>query len=410
MKFSKLVGMGFDGTATFSDDKTGIHRRLKKKSYHALFVHCHCHRLQLACVQAANHTTGLKHMYTTLSTLWKFFHYCPKRAECLKEVKRVLDLPELKIIRPSETCWLAHERCVKAVEASYSTIVMALNNIYETTHEPEALGISKALCKKLTVAAIFLLDYTLPHVAKLSKTMQAENLDLTAIADLVDATLHVLDDAMLPATNWVLEFLDEREALVAVTDTTVTMEDISYFQERVAKPFVSDLKSNISSRFASQYVVSCFSILKPKKVPSLDSSDLSCYGEDALKILLDHYGVDKPAETVLGVEVCTPVLISCEIHTEWNTFHHILAKKPKDYMKTQLKELATNEMLETMFPNLNRLAKICLSIPVGTALVERSFSQMKKIKTRLRNHIGESSLSSLMKIAIESPENSQIMI
>ena len=74
---------------------------------------------------------------------------------------------------------------------------MVLNNIYKTTHEPDTLGISKALCKKSTVAAIFLLDYILPQVAKPSKTMQADNLDLTAIADLIDATLHVLDDAML---------------------------------------------------------------------------------------------------------------------------------------------------------------------------------------------------------------------
>ena len=140
-------------------------------------------------------------MYTTLNTLWKFFHYFPKRGECLKEVKRVLDLPELKIIRPSDTHWLGHERYVKAVKASYNTIMLALNNIYETTHQPEALGISKALCKKSTVAANFLLDYTLPQVAKVSKTMQAENLDLTAIADLVDATLHVLDDVMLPTAN-----------------------------------------------------------------------------------------------------------------------------------------------------------------------------------------------------------------
>ena len=55
-------------------------------------------------------------------------------------------------------------------------------------------------------------------------------------------------------------------------------------------------------------------------------------------------------------------------------------------MKLQLKELATNEMLETMFPNLNALAKICLSISVSTAAVERSFSEMK-IKTRLRNRL-----------------------
>ena len=31
----------------------------------------------------------------------------------------------------------------KAVKASYSSIVLALENIYETTHEPEALGLLK---------------------------------------------------------------------------------------------------------------------------------------------------------------------------------------------------------------------------------------------------------------------------
>ena len=65
--------------------------------------------------------------------------YSPKRTECLKEVKRVLDLPELKIVKPSDTRWLAHECCVKAVKASYSAVVNALNNIYEKTHTPEAL-------------------------------------------------------------------------------------------------------------------------------------------------------------------------------------------------------------------------------------------------------------------------------
>ena len=43
-------------------------------------------------------------------------------------------------------------------------------------------------------------------------------------------------------------------------------------------------------------------------------------------------------------------------------------------------------------------------IPVATASVKRIFSQMKIIKTRLRNRMGEKSLSHLMKISIESPE------
>ncbi len=46
--------------------------------------------------------------------------------------EKVLDLPELKIVKPSDTRWLAHELCVKAVKANYSSVVFALENIYET--------------------------------------------------------------------------------------------------------------------------------------------------------------------------------------------------------------------------------------------------------------------------------------
>ena len=85
--------------------------------------------LQLASVQAVNATPGIKHVYTTLMTLWKFFHYSPKRAEPLKVIQEVLDLPELKIVKPLDTLWFSHEPCVKAVKASYSSIVLALENI-----------------------------------------------------------------------------------------------------------------------------------------------------------------------------------------------------------------------------------------------------------------------------------------
>ena len=70
--------MGFDGTATFASDKTGVQRRLKELSSHALFVHCRYHVLQLASVQAANATPGIKHVYTNQMMLRNFFHYSLK--------------------------------------------------------------------------------------------------------------------------------------------------------------------------------------------------------------------------------------------------------------------------------------------------------------------------------------------
>ena len=254
--------MGSDGAATFSGDKTGVQRRLKELSPHALFVHCHCHVLQLASVQAANAAPGIKHVYTTLMTLRKFFHYSPKRAESLKEIQKVLDLPQLKIMKLSDTCWLAHECCVKAVKASYSSIVLALENICETSHEPEALGLSKALSSHFTIAAMYLLDYILPQMAKLSHALQTNHLNLSLISSLVDATLNSFDDAILPSANLVLQLQDAREELKAATGIEVTHLDICSFQERVGKPFIRLIKDNISSRFrsSSKDVLSAISI------------------------------------------------------------------------------------------------------------------------------------------------------
>ena len=148
IQLSNLIGIGFDGAGTFSGKKSGVQARMNKHSSHALFIHFHCHQLQLACVQAANGTAGIEHVYVTLITLWKLFYYSHKRAQSLKEVQKVLDITKLNIVKASYTSGLVHERCVRAVTASYSAIITALVHIYSESHEPEALVIKKALCKK----------------------------------------------------------------------------------------------------------------------------------------------------------------------------------------------------------------------------------------------------------------------
>ena len=72
--------------------RSGVYARMKNFAPHGLFVHCHCQMLQLACFQAVNSMPGI-------STLQR-----------KQEVQHVLDFPELKLINPSNTCWLAHER------------------------------------------------------------------------------------------------------------------------------------------------------------------------------------------------------------------------------------------------------------------------------------------------------------
>ena len=56
------------------------------------------------------------------------------------------------------------------------------------------------------------------------------------------------------------------------------------------------------------------------------------------------------------------------------------------------------------FPNLEYLARLALVLPVTTATVERSFSDIKLIKTRLRSRLGEETLNHTMQITIEGPD------
>ena len=122
-------------------------------------------------------------------------------------------------------------RCVKAVKASYEAIFTVLNDIHKNTHEPEALGLGKALTKWHTFAAMYMLDYILAQVAKLSKTLQTEQLYLLMISSLVNATLHTLDDSLLPSAKCMLELLDDHEQLKEATGIIVTLADIMTFQE-----------------------------------------------------------------------------------------------------------------------------------------------------------------------------------
>ena len=289
-------------------------------------------------------------------------------------------------------------------EKCYGAILTALKSIYQECHEPEALGIHSILSKPSTLFALYLLDYIFPQVSKLSKSLQAVQLDLSVISSLVDATLHTLDNTLQPSANWVLDLIEVREDMKSF-GIVFESDDVTSFQHRVADPFFTKLKTKPSKTTSFHKMLSPVSAFLILRIKAPNFSKNSTYGEDQVKTLLTHYGLELPAETVLRDEFLMPPLITgSDLLTQWKTFRQYIRNQPRKDVKEQLKELTTNSMIQTMFPNLTILVNVCLTIPVGTPSVERSFSHMKMIKSCLRNRLGEHNLSYLMKIALESPE------
>ena len=147
--------------------------------------------------------------------------------------------------------------------------------------------------------------------------------------------------SVLPAANWVLELLYDADGLKDSTKVTINADLILSFQNTVGKPYVADLKANITSRFSSSTaIVSVLSIFDPKKVPTPDSVSLPTFGEDFVEKLIAHYGEDRDAEeTVDDEEMMKIAMICTEILTEWKTFHQLLVKRPcGDTTASQLKK------------------------------------------------------------------------
>ena len=61
----------------------------------------------------------------------------------------------------------------------------------------------------------------------------------------------------------------------------------------------------------------------------------------------------------------------------------------------------TSEVLSGTFPNLSTLASIILLCPLATPTVERCFSAMNRIETRLRQRLSLTNLEACMLTSIE---------
>ena len=133
----------------------------------------------------------MKRVLGTLLTIWKAFHYSPKKAEKPAEIQAELNSPKLKMLKPSDSCWLARERAVRAVRRSLPALVNTSEEISEETGDAEAHAL---LSKYNTAACIYMLSDVLHTVAKLQGSLQGKDIDLASVPGMVESTTQRLKE------------------------------------------------------------------------------------------------------------------------------------------------------------------------------------------------------------------------
>ena len=169
-------------------------------------------------------------------------------------------------------------------------------------------------------------------------------------------------------------------------------------------PYLDALRENIERRFDYTVGIICASsIFEPKNLPK-NPDHLPDYGNDKLEDLISFYGVETTVTFENITKSASADIDSAKTRVEWKAFKLVMFS---EYQNSSPQEMLANLMKKpaasSIYPNIMFLIEVCLTLPVSTATVERSFSDMKQVKTRLRSRLLPESLDHLMRVAIEGP-------
>ena len=134
--------------------------------------------------------------------------------------------------------------------------------------------------------------------------------------------------------------------------------------------------------------------MDPVKLPSSSEEAVTQkYSEAHVDTLEKHYG--QGGGTLVD---------SVTIKGEWFELKLYLCMHCRTPSMAEVLNLLTMDTtLSITYPNFVKLAEVCLTLPISTADCERAFSTMRRVKTRLRSEMNNSTLNNCMRISIEGP-------
>ena len=163
------------------------------------------------------------------------------------------------------------------------------------------------------------------------------------------------------------------------------------------------------------------SIFNPAQLPDSSHDSSNSYGRKEIKMLASFYGEEVEVE-LYGASFKSPKVLDGEgLISEWPVFRRALLKEKQALVSAKsltrsptfqqlFEEMNSSDAYLGIFPEIYTYMNIMMTLPVGTATAERSFSHMKMIKSRLRNRLSYENLRRLLRIALEGLNQNSLIL
>ena len=390
----KLLGIGTDNASVMTGINNGVHAVLKHEYglKDLVLIRCVCHSLQLAVTHASNETIPRSVEYLVRET-YKWFSVSPKRREAYKAIYETINCGEkpLQITKVCATRWLSIEPAVSRILDQWEELKLH----FEVTKSSEHCYMAEVLYSMYSdpqnVLYLTFLKSVLGEVQLAMKAFEGEQVDPLKLLD-------SLVSLIKSVSSRVLNPLAKVDVLKGPLDGYIS--PVPYlgflFDSKAAELHLApDDEQNVRKRCVA-FTISLTNELRMRLPENMETlKHMSVFN---VQETLKHN--KSPAEMVTIAKLLgfSPEAID-KIVQQWRTIHLSVWTEKKNTLSfwSEIWRFRDAAGLNP-FQELAMAAVAVLSLPHSNAEVERVFSQMSVVKTKLRNRMSLQTLNSILYI------------
>ena len=410
-----LRGQCYDGASNMAGARSGCSAIIREKAPLAVYHHCAAHRLNLAVVSACK-IMAFRNTESYIGEMARFFHFSAKRQRLLDKVIDSV-CPNARCEKLKDTCktrWIQHidsytvfMELLPAIHTTMQAIVcpasfQEFGSDWNWDGETviKATGFIHQLESASFLVCFQILLECLSHLRGLTVKLQMQAIDVVYAYKQVHALITSLKGMRARADETFGKIFKDTTTLAKQIHgedyeltrprlnarqahrANVTVQSVEeYFRITLYNEFLSHIVTELEQRFpSSQHQTLGLLQLLPELCSSREDTDIP----DGLDQVVAFYSEDLPHPVMLPIE------------------YRMWVQKWKEPGGNTPKKLV--DVLEacdaTSFPNIHVLLRLALTLPITSCECERSFSQLKLIKTAHRSTTTATRLSglALMKI------------
>lgn len=385
---TKLIAQAYDGAAVWSDDQGGVQTLMQNSFPNAKYMHCYAHQLNSVIRNACSkNIKSVRLFFANITGFATFFSYSPKRSELLRSVcnKRI-----------PITRWNFEFRVMNSVQENKSDLMECFNKI-EEEDEWDELTVRQAFSLKHllnNLEFLFFLNFfyeLMKHVDILYNTIQMQSATTVNIS----SALEHFESSVSEIKQKYGRF-DEgkcsppsRKRSKNGSKVNLTTEAKKVLNLNADAQKVCDIVINqMKVRFQESQIFSSFEIIDPKKFAT--------------------FGENFPVDLINNFASCYSSIICKEkLKNELSVIYRNVTFKNIPSV-CDLFSFFMHHSFEESFSEVHKTLQIVLTTPVSTTEGERCFSTLKRIKSFLRNSMGQDKLNSMAICSIHNEEIDEI--